>query len=194
MNGVARPQTDKDGRNLAAALRRWHQRPMLAIQCSAHKLQLVASDSWSDEYLKELEKVISSIFKRMSKHPASSIDNRFWSDITEEPMLSSLSQGKMRWLSLLKPMRKLLSCFATVLAHLHYHFMHHSDREQKKTLRWAFLTLASWKAKVVMSGMVDIMEQCWETKAQLEAERLSLDQVAHAVAVLKARLQSYVEA
>ena len=57
--------------------------------------------------------------------------------------------------------------------------MRHSDREQKKTLRWAFLTLASWKAKVVMSGMVDIMEQCWETKAQLEAERLSLDQVAH---------------
>ena len=71
VNSATCPRADKDSRNLAAAFRRWRQRPMLAIQCSGHKLQLVASDSWTNEYLKQLEKVISSIFKHMSKHPPS---------------------------------------------------------------------------------------------------------------------------
>ena len=47
---------------------------MLGIHCSAHKLQLVVSDSWSGEYLQELEKVISSILTHMSALKKASIE------------------------------------------------------------------------------------------------------------------------
>ena len=192
VNGSTRRQTDITGKNLAAALRRWHQHPMLCTHCAAHRLQLVVCDGWNHTYLTEMEKCISSLFKHLRNHPATAIDLHFWAEVTAEPALSGLSMSSARWLSLLKPLKRLFQSHTCTLAHLHYHFMHERDREAKKTLRWLFLTMATWRFKLTMAGLIDILEHCWETKLRLESDRLSLDEVSHCIAVLKCKLESYV--
>ena len=117
---------------------------------------------------------VQVLFKHLRRHPRTCIDLQFWSEITDEPLLTSLSTSNSRWLSLLKPLQKLYAAHTTALAHLHYHFVHHADRETKKTVRWVFLLMASWKWKVVVAGVVDILEACFACKHQLEKDLTSV--------------------
>ena len=113
--------------------------------------------------------------------------------MTDEPLLTSLSVGKSRWLSLLKPLQKLHGSWITVLAHLHFQWEHCTgDREQKKVIRWVFVGLCSWRAKITVSALIDILQMAFETKNVLEKD-LMLDEVAEAVKVLKQRLRSYCQ-
>ena len=135
---------------------------------------------------------MSSIFKHFHRHPSTRIDLEFWSDITDEPLLGSLSVGKSRWLSLLQPLRKLMGSWKSILAHLHFHFSCLADHESKKTIRWCFLTLCSWKAKIVMAGVLDILSIANGAKNKLESD-LTLDEIARVLEILKQRLQSFCQ-
>ena len=135
VNGVRRIQTCLSGKNVSALLRRFIDHRMLSIHCAAHRLQLCAGDAFTAEYLKGLDRRIASLYKFIKKHPATRIDLAFWADVTEEPLLSSLSTGKSRWLSLLRPLQKLYASWISVLAHLHFHFKHGSqDRKHQRLL------------------------------------------------------------
>lgn len=192
VNGVRRVQTNTVGKNLAAHLRTFTGHRLLAIHCAAHRLQLCAGDAWTHVYLKELEKRVHSLYKFLKKHPSTKIDLLFWQEVTEEPLLTSLSVGKSRWLSLLKPLQKLLRSWVSVLSHLHYHWTHHADRESQKTIRWIFVFLCSWKAKLVMSAICDILELAFATKNKLEQE-LTLDEVGDAIQTLSQKLRGFCE-
>ncbi|CAE7767376.1 unnamed protein product, partial [Symbiodinium sp. KB8] len=80
--------------------------------------------------------------------------------------------------------RKLYRSFNAVLAHLHYAFSHHVERESKKTVRWMFLLLCSWPTKVLLAAVVDILSLCSACKNSLEGD-ISLDEVATSVSKLK---------
>lgn len=193
VNGVRRCQTNEHGKNIVALLRRHVGHRILAVHCAAHRLQLCAGDAFTAEYLKDLEKRVSSLYKFFCKHPSTKIDMAFWADVTDEPLLTSLSVGKSRWLSLLKPLQKLHGSWITVLAHLHFQWEHCTgDREQKKVIRWVFVGLCSWRAKITVSALIDILQMAFETKNVLEKD-LMLDEVAEAVKVLKQRLRSYCQ-
>ena len=192
VNGVRRLETNVLGSNVCALLRQLVQHRVLSFHCAAHRLQLAANDSFSGNYLKQLEKIVSSIFKHMHRHPASRIDLEFWSDITDEPLLTSLSVGRSRWLSLLTPLRKLHGSWKSLLAHLHFHFSHLADHESKKTIRWCFINLACWKARVVMAGVLDILTIANGAKNRLEKD-LTLDEIASVLAILQERLRNFCQ-
>ena len=63
VNGVRRCQTNEHGKNIVALLRRHVGHRILAVHCAAHRLQLCAGDAFTAEYLKDLEKRVSSLYK-----------------------------------------------------------------------------------------------------------------------------------
>ncbi|CAE7482687.1 unnamed protein product [Symbiodinium microadriaticum] len=69
------------------------------IHCAAHRLNLAVSAAYKGETLHNLESVISTLFRRVKQHPTCQIDLQFWSEVTSEPLLTSLAIAKTRWLS-----------------------------------------------------------------------------------------------
>ena len=152
--------------------------PLCSAQTSAS-----SHDAFRGKNLKELEKMVSSIFKHLYRHPAMRIDLQFGCEITDEPLLSSLSVGKSRWLSLLAPL--LFGSWKSTLAHLHFHFSCLADHESQKTIQWCFLGLCTWKAKVVMAGVLDVLTIANACKNRLETD-LTSDRRGFGVAEAKA--------
>ncbi|CAE7540258.1 unnamed protein product [Symbiodinium sp. CCMP2592] len=192
LNGTMRSMENISGKNVAAELRKWVEHPLVTIHCAAHRLNLAVSAAYKGESLHSLESVISTLFRHVKQHPACQIDLQFWSEVTSEPLLSSLAVAKTRWLSQLAPMKKLYRSFNAVLAHLHYAFSHHCEKESKKTVRWMFLLLCSWPTKVLLAAVVDILSLCSACKNSLEGD-ISLDEVATSVSRLKCELARYCE-
>ena len=180
LNGTMRSLQNVTGKNVAAELRRWVSHPVITVHCAAHRLQFAVSSSYKGELLQELEHVVSTLLRHLKSHPAGQIDLQFWSEITSEPLLTSLSMAKTRWLSQLAPMKKIYKSFNAVLAHLHYCFAHHSDKESRKAIRWQFLVLCKWKTKVLLAAIVDILSLCHAGKCSLEGD-ICLDEVAVSV-------------
>ena len=156
------------GQNVAKLLCEWAGHPLLITHCAPHRLQLCVVASWTDPYLKDLEKRIKALIKNVSEHPGATIDLVFWSDLVDEDVLPSLSSSTARWLSFYQPVKKLLKCYLGVLCHLMYCFNFHSSHEQKKTITWLFQGLATWEARLTLAGIADILEICMSYKNQLE--------------------------
>ena len=70
VNGVRRCQTNEHGKNIVALLRRHVGHRILAVHCAAHRLQLCAGDAFTAEYLKDLEKRVSSLYNFSASIPA----------------------------------------------------------------------------------------------------------------------------
>ena len=168
LNGTAISLDNLTGKNVAAMLRRWTEHPVVAIHCAAHRLQLAVAASFKGDEFQELEDVVATLHRHLRHHPSALIDICFWSQVTSEPLLSLLSTAKTRWLSMYVPMRKLLESYLTTLSHLHYQFSFHAEKEARKTVRWMFMKLASWRTKVLLSGIVDVLALCHKGKLKLE--------------------------
>ena len=193
LNGTMRSLENVSGKNVAAELRRWIDRPLVTVHCAAHRLNLALSAAYKGEQLQSLDSVVHTLFKHLKQHPACQIDLQFWAEVTDQPLLTSLCMARTRWLSQLEPMRKIYRAFNAVLAHLHYSFSHHCEKESKKTVRWMFLHLCSWKTKVLLAAIVDILSLCKSCKASLEAD-ICLDEVATSVAKLLGNCSTFLHA
>eukprot|EP00438_Fugacium_kawagutii_P034940 Skav211760 [mRNA] locus=scaffold674:179795:181981:+ [translate_table: standard] len=178
------------GDNVAKRLSRWAGHPLLVTHCAPHRFQLCVAASWTDEYLKTLERQIKALYKNLVDHPSATIDLVFWSDLTSEDVLPSLSTSGARWLSFLQPVQKLLKSWVSILCHLMYQFKHHANHEQKKTVSWLFQGLATWEARLTLAGVADILEVCFRNKNRLEKVG-TLSAVQEVADSLKAELDSY---
>ena len=158
--------------------------PRVLLCCLVVQLRLAIGDSFTDPYLKELEKRIRALYKNLEGHPAHTIDLVFWSDLVGEEVLPSLQQAKSRWLSFLCPVEKILKSYISVLCHLLYQYRFHSS------VQWVFFGLATWEARITLAGIADILQICWATKNALE-NAPSLTAVQHTAAALRAQLSSY---
>ena len=163
-----RAALNNPGENVATKLAAWANHPLLVTHCAPHRLQLCVISAWGDDYLKNLEKQLKALYKNLKDHPSSTIDLVFWSELVDEDVLPSLSTSKARWLSFLSPVQKLLKSYLSVLCHLMYQFQYHCNHEQKKTVSWLFQGLATWEARITLSGIADILEICMSYKNRLE--------------------------
>lgn len=148
------------------------------------------SASFSDPFLKQLEKQARALRKNLVQHPSHTIDLVFWSDLVGEDVLPGLQAAQSRWLSLLQPVKKLLNSYLSVLCHLLYQFRFHSTHEQQKTVQWLFMGFATWEARLTLAGVADILEICWASKNALE-KAASLTAVENIAKTLWAELSSY---
>lgn len=181
------------GVNVAELFRKHLARPLYVVHCSAHRLQLCVSDAYAkDEYLKELEKRVHSLFKHIQHQPVAAIDLIFWSDVAGEDFVGSLGTAWARWLSLLAPLEKIQKSYVTLMCHLHYQFMHHAPRESQKTVQWIFLFMCDWEFRLTLATVIDVLRICMAAKNSLEKDLTPIE-AQNSMAKLRARLHDYCE-
>ena len=106
--------------NVAKKLAQHAGRKLLVAHCCGHKFQLATSQSWKGvEYLRELEKIVDSIYKYLEKSGKAQTALAFWEHVLDGGDVGSKSRGRSRWLSLHGPLHHMLGSYLALLAWLY---------------------------------------------------------------------------
>ena len=190
--GTRKAMSDpRDGNNVVRRLEAYCGHPMLVQHCSPHRLQLAIEAAFhTDDYFKEIEKRMRTLFTHLRNHKSASIDLLFWSELSGEDVLGTVSTSAARWLSWLRPLEKIQRSYISLLAHLMYEFSHHANREQKKTIQWLFKFMCTWEYRMTIAGIIDVLRICFRIKNLLETAR-SLTSVGKLAKQLDEELKQY---
>lgn len=190
--GTRKAMSDpRDGNNVVRRLEAYCGHPLLVQHCSPHRLQLAIESAFhTDDYFKEIEKRMRTLFTHLRNHKSASIDLLFWSELSGEDVLGTVSTSAARWLSWLRPLEKIQRSYISLLAHLMYEFTHHANREQKKTIQWLFKFMCTWEYRITIAGIIDVLRICFKIKNLLETAR-SLTSVGKLARQLDEELKQY---